>query len=217
MRQFFRNNGLSLVLFGMFLLSLAGQSVSGMQKYNNDQQDHGNPPVSYAEYLASEDFLEATAENWESEFLQLFTFVLLTRFLYQKGSPQSMDPDAPEEKEPNTPEEKLPWPVKRGGLTLKLYEHSLSITFLLLFIVSIAMHAVGGVGEYNQEQLDHGQRDQLTAWGYLGTSTFWFESLQNWQSEFLALFAVVFLSIWLRERNSPESKEVHAPYDQTGR
>ena len=217
MREFIRNNGLSLVLFALFLMSFLSQSVAGMLKYNNDQKEHGNEPVAYAQYLASDDFLEATAENWESEFLQLFTFVLLTRYLFQKGSPESRDPDEPEEKEPDTPPEKLPWPVRKGGLALKIYGHSLSLTFFLLFILSISLHAVGGAGEYNQEQLDHGQGDQVSVWGYMLTSSFWYESMQNWQSEFLSLFAMVVLSIWLREKDSPESKEIMAPHDQTGR
>jgi len=216
MQKFIRNNGLSLALLVLFLISLFGQSIAGMHKYNNDQTEHGNPSVTFEEYLASDDFLEATAENWESEFLQLFTFVLLTRFLYQKGSPESRDPDQPEEKEPDTPPEKLPWPVRRGGLILKLYEHSLSLTFLLLFIVSVGFHALGGAGAYNQEQRDHGQ-GEVSVWGYLGTATFWYESLQNWQSEFLSIFMMVVFSIWLREKDSPESKAVKAPHDQTGR
>lgn len=217
MRSFLRNNGLSLALAALFLVSFAGQFFAGMYKYNLDRQEHGKPPVSAREYATSTELLEASAENWESEFLQLFTFVLLTRFLYQKGSAESLDPEASEEPSPATPEERLPGPVRRGGLYLKLYEHSLSITFLLLFLGSIALHAIGGVGEYNEEQLDHGQGEQLTAWGYLASSTFWFESFQNWQSEFLALFAMVFLSIWLREKESPESKEVTDPHDKTGK
>jgi hypothetical protein len=216
MKKIFRNNGLSLTLFVLFLISLLGQSLAGMHKYNNDQTEHGNPSVTFGEYLASDDFLEATAENWESEFLQLFTFVLLTRFLYQKGSPESRDPDQPEEDEADTPQEKLPWPVRRGGLILKLYEHSLSLTFLLLFLVSVGFHAMGGAGAYNQEQRDHGQ-EEVSVWGYLRTATFWYESLQNWQSEFLSIFMMVVFSIWLREKDSPESKKVKAPHDKTGR
>jgi hypothetical protein len=118
MKRFLRNNGLSLVLLTLFLVTLLGQSISGMYKYNDDQKEHGDPTVSYGEYLLTDDFLEATAENWESEFLQLFAFVLLTRFLYQKGSAESDDPDAPEEAPPPTPEEKLPGPVRRGGMVL---------------------------------------------------------------------------------------------------
>jgi hypothetical protein len=215
MKRFVRDNGLSLVLFGLFFLTLLFQSVAGKDKYNEDQDQHGRPQVSYLEYLKSDDFIEATAENWESEFLQMFAFVVLTRFLYQKGSSESRDPDGEEEEE-NTPPEKLPWPVRRGGWVLKLYEHSLSLTFLFMFIVSVLMHAVGGAGQYNQEQMDHGEDKRVSALGYLFTSSFWFESMQNWQSEFLSLFAMVVCTIWLREKGSPESKEVRAPHDKTG-
>lgn len=217
MNRFLHYNGLSVTLFALFLLSIIAQSFAGQYKYNEEQLQHGSPALSYSEYIVSTNFLEAVAENWESEFLQLFTFVLLTRFLYQKGSAESDDPDQPEETEPDTPYEKLPWPVKKGGWVLKIYEHSLSITFFILFLLSIALHAVGGAGEYNQEQLEHGGGEQVTVWGYLFTSTFWYESMQNWQSEFMAIFAMVVLSIWLREKDSPESKEVNAAHDQTGR
>ena len=217
MRLFLRNNGLSLALFALFFLSFLGQTFSGMFKYNEDQKDHGEPQVTYGQYITGYEFLEATAENWESEFLQLFTFVLLTRFLYQKGSAESRDPEGPGEEEPDTPAGKLPWPVRRGGLVLKLYEHSLSLTFLLLFLLSLGLHAAGGAGEYNQQQRDHGQPELASTWGYLLTPLFWFESLQNWQSEFLSLFAMVVFSIWLREKESPESKTVDAPHDKTGK
>ena len=217
MKRFLHYNGLSVTLFALFLLSVIAQSVAGQDKYNKEQLPHGSAVASYSEYIVSTNFLEALAENWESEFLQLFTFIFLTRFLYQKGSSESDDPDHPEEEEPSTPYEKLPWPVKKGGWVLKIYEHSLSITFFVLFLLSIALHAVGGAGEYNQEQLEHGGGEQVTVWGYMATSTFWYESMQNWQSEFLALFAMVVFSIWLREKNSPESKEVNAAHDQTGR
>lgn len=217
MRHFLRNNGLSLALLALFLLCFLGQFLAGLHKSNEDKEEHDRAPVSWYEYAVSSEFLEATAENWESEFLQLFTFVLLTRLLYQKGSAESLDPDAPEAESPPPPIEQMPRPVRKGGIFLKLYEHSLSITFFLLFILSIALHAIGGLGEYNEEQLEHGQKTLSSVWSYLGTSSFWFESLQNWQSEFLALFAMVFLSIWLREKKSPESKEVNAPHNKTGK
>lgn len=217
MRYFLRNNGLSLALSALFLLCFLGQFLAGLHKSNGDREEHGRVPFSWTQYAVSSEFLEATAENWESEFLQLFTFVLLTRFLYQKGSAESLDPDAPEEESPLPPMENMPRPARKGGLFLKLYEHSLSITFFLLFLLSGALHAVGGVGEYNEEQLEHGQKTVSSAWSYLWTSSFWFQSLQNWQSEFLALFSMVFLSIWLREKKSPESKEVSAPHDKTGK
>lgn len=216
MKRFLRNNGLSLALLGLFLLSFVGQSFSGWHRHNDDQREHDRPEVGYGTYLKSDDFLEATMENWESEFLQLFTFVILTRFLYQKGSPESLDPDQPQREEEDIPPERLPWPVRRGGWVLRIYEHSLSLAFLLLFLLSILLHAAGGAGQYNDEQLEHGQGQLVSTWGYMLTSTFWFESLQNWQSEFLSLFAMVWFSVWLREKESPESKRVRAPHDETG-
>jgi hypothetical protein len=220
MRRFLRDNGLSVALFLLFLVSLVGQTVAGHRKTNAERRDHGQPAQTWGEYVRSDASLEATAENWESEFLQIFAYVVLTAYLYQRGSAESKDPDepdAPEDREPDPTREGAPGPVRRGGLALRLYAHSLSLTFLALFAASLVLHAVGGAGEYNEEQAQHGEGARVTVLGYMGTSRFWFESLQNWQSEFLAIFAVVVLSIFLRERGSPESKPVDAAHAETGR
>jgi hypothetical protein len=222
MSRFFRNNGLSLVMFILFFFTLiVGQSIVGQREYNNDQQEHGQPTVTYTEYLTTSHFLEATMENWESEFLQMFVFIVLTIFLYQKGSAESKDPDKEEvvDRDPRHSRDKkdAPWPVRRGGFVLKLYENSLGLTFLILFFLSFYLHAVGGAGEYNQDQLEHGRGgEHVSALTYMGTSRFWFESLQNWQSEFFSIGLMVVLTIWLRQKGSPESKPVDAPHDQTG-
>lgn len=220
MRRLFHNNGLSLVMFFLFLTFLVGQSIAGQIQYNENQREHGLAPLSLPEYLSTGHFLEVTMENWESEFLQMFGFVVFTAFLYQKGSAESKDPNKEEEvdRDPRKSRNKrnVPWPVRKGGFILKLYEHSLSLAFLLLFLFSFALHAVGGASEYNQEKREHGDRQQLSAVQYLGTSRFWFESLQNWQSEFLAVGSMVVLSIFLRQRGSAESKPVDAPHSQTG-
>lgn len=219
MRRFLRNNGLSLVLFvGFFLTFVCGQFFVGHQEYNNNQSEHGQPTVSYAEYLTGNHFLEATMENWESEFLQMFFYVILTAFLYQKGSAESKDPDKKEEvdREPSRRRKNAPWPVRKGGWVLKIYEHSLSLAFLLLFLFSFGLHAMGGAGEYNDDQREHGRAERVTTLGYMTTSRFWFESLQNWQSEFLAVGSMVVLTIFLREKGSVESKPVDAPHDETG-
>jgi hypothetical protein len=220
MRQRLRENGLSIVLVAMFLVTLcAGQVLTGQRQYNEEQRDHGQPEVSLAEYVRSDHFLEATMENWESEFLQMFVYVLLTVRLFQKGSSESKKLDEPEpvDRDPRETKDKkrAPWPVRKGGAVLRLYEVSLSLAFLLLFLISFFLHAVGGAGEYNSEQLEHGGTT-VTTLEYIGTSQFWFESFQNWQSEFLALFSMVVLSIWLRQRGSPESKPVDAPHAHTG-
>jgi hypothetical protein len=218
-RRLLRENGLSIVLLSLFLLFWVGQSVAGHREYNSEQQEHNQPQVGYLSYLGGAHFWEATAENWESEFLQMFGYVILTVFLFQKGSSESKDPDKPEpvDRDPrNSKEKNVPGPVRRGGFVLKLYENSLSLAFLLFFLISITMHAIAGASEYNEEQAQHGQHEQLSALQYAGTSRFLFESFQNWQSEFLAIGAMVILSIFLRQRGSPESKPVDSPHDETG-
>jgi hypothetical protein len=220
MKRFLRENGLSLVLFWLFFVTLiVGQSLSGLRQYNEEQEEHGGEQVQMGEYLRTGHFLESTMENWESEFLQMFLYILLTAYLYQKGSSESrkLDEENPQDRDPRKSKDNpdAPWPVRKGGLILKLYESSLALAFLLLFLVSFWLHAVGGHWEYNEEQLQHGQTT-VTVLGYMGTSRFWFESLQNWQSEFLAIWAMVVFSIWLRQRRSPESKPVDSPHSETG-
>jgi hypothetical protein len=221
MRRVLRENGLSIALVTIFLLCLVGQSLAGQRDYNSEQKEHGEEEVSYSAYLATPHFWEALAENWESEFLQIFGYVLLTALLYQKGSAESKQLDEPEpvDRDPRKVRAKqdTPWPVRKKGFVLTMYEHSLSLAFLLLFLVSIALHAGAGVREYNADQAAHGDSVALSALQYIGTSRFWFESLQNWQSEFLALAAVVVLSIFLRQRGSPESKPVDSPHSETGK
>jgi hypothetical protein len=145
-------------------------------------------------------------------------YVLLTAWLVQKGSPESKDPDGDEvdadpRQQRHNPQ--APGPVRRGGLVLTLYEHSLSLALFALFVLSLVLHALGGQAEYNQQQLEHGQA-AVSLWGFVTGSEFWFQSMQNWQSEFLAVAALAVLSIFLRQRGSPESKPVAAPHAQTG-
>lgn len=219
MLRFIRNQSLSIVLFLLFVLFLAGQSIAGHLQNNEDLKEHGQSPITYSAYLGSSHFLEATTENWESEFLQMFGYVVLTAFLFQKGSIESKDPDKTEEVDRDPRQSKnrrnVPWPVKKGGLILILYEYSLSLAFLLLFLTSFLLHAIGGASQYNKEQIEHGQQ-VVSVLGFMGTSEFWFQSLQNWQSEFLAVGTMVVLSIFLRQRWSAESKPVDAPHSQTG-
>ena len=218
-RRFLFENGLSLVAFGLFALALVGQTLTGAARYNEERRDHGQLPVSIGAYVTSGAFLEATAENWESEFLQMGVFVVLTIFLYQRGSSESKRIEESEAVDQRPEEARgdpdAPWPVRHGGLPLALYKHSLSLTLFALFAVSFAMHAVGGASDYNEEQRLHGGAE-LSPLGYLGTSRFWFESFQNWQSEFLAVGVLVVLTIWLREQGSPQSKPVAAPHHDTG-
>ena len=175
--------------------------------------------VSLGEYLGEGHFVEAVFENWESEFLQDAVFVVFTVFLIQRGSSESKDPDKeePVDADPRQSQDdpKAPWPVRWGGMWLGVYQHSLLITFLLLFAFSFALHAIGGAEDFSSEQLLHGGQ-AMSAIAYIGTARFWFESFQNWQSEFLALLSMVGLTIFLRQKGSPESKPVASPHSQTG-
>ena len=205
MKRFLRNNGLSLVLLLMFVAFWAAQSVAGFHVFNDDQELHGKPLVNYGEYLASGHFWQATGENWESEFLQMGFYVILTTFLFQKGSAESNDPDEAEEVARKRRAKQGSW----------LYRNSLSLAFLLLFSLSFVVHALGGWKEANQERQEHGQPLE-TIGEFLGGSEFWFQSFQNWQSEFLAVLSIVVLSIFLRQAGSPESKAIEEPDSKTG-
>lgn len=213
MKRFLRYNGLSLALFVIFFALLSGQFVTGRSEHNEERAREGEPPLSAAAYLRSPHFFEATMENWESEFLQMFMFVILTVWLHQKGSAESNDPDHPPSLvgRAHPRNTHAPGPVRRGGWALRVYEHSLSLALFGLFALSFAGHVSGGTALYNEERMQR-QEAPLTVWEYLGTSRCWFESLQNWQSEFLAIAAMVVLTIFLRERGSPESKRVEAPH-----
>lgn len=219
MQRFLRNNGLSLVLLALFAVFLGGQSYTGWQVENTDREEHDKPPLAYTAYLQSGHFIEATFENWESEYLQMGAYVLLTVFLFQRGSSESKDPDNPEQDTPDPEQERqdpeAPWPVRQGGLALKLYENSLSLALMLLFVGAFVMHAIGGTWVSNEERTLHGEAPQ-TVWDFMHSTDFWFQSFQNWQSEFLAVLSVVVLSIWLRQRGSPESKKVADPHHKTG-
>ena len=216
---FLRENGLLLVCLGLFAVFFLGMVVSGAATYNQEHQEHGSlQQVSVVGYLTTGDFVEAMFENWESEFLQMGMYVVLTAYLYQKGSSESkpLHESAPQDEDPRsvTPDRWTPWPVRKGGWALRLYEHSLALAFFALFFASFALHAAGGVRAFNEEQLQHGEA-AISVWRYLTTSQFWFESMQNWQSEFIAVAAIVGLSIFLRQRGSAESKPVAEPHRHT--
>jgi hypothetical protein len=218
MRRVLRDNGLSITMFALFLVFLTAQSIAGHRASNSDNEQHGQPRESYVEYLTSGAFVEATFENWESEFLQIGAYVALTALLIQRGSPESKNPDgdsvdADPRDQRDDPD--APGPVKRGGLVLRVYEHSLSLALFALFLLSFVLHALGGHADFNQQQLEHGAAP-VSLWSFVTSSEFWFQSMQNWQSEFLAVAALAVLGIFLRQRGSPESKPVAAPHAQTG-
>jgi hypothetical protein len=217
--QWIRDRALTLVLLALFVLFLGAQVLTGWLTYNNQQREHGRQQVTVGGYFATGHPWEATFENWESEFLQMAVFVLLTTCLVQKGSPESRRPGVREavDADPRdfADDPDAPWPVRRGGWVLRVYEHSLGLAFILLFVAAWAGHAWGGYHDYAEEQALHGEHVSGAA-DYLASSQFWFESFQNWQSEFLAIAAMVWLSVYFRQRGSPESKPVHAPHDETG-
>lgn len=209
---------MSIAMFTLFALSFVGQVIAGHRVFNEERSEHGETPYSVVNYLRSAHFVEATFENWESEFLQMGAFVLLTAWLVQKGSSESRKPAEPRAREDDkrgAREENSPWPVHRGGIALRLYEHSLSGILLLLFAGSFVLHVIGGAREHSSETQLHGGAP-ISALEYLGSSQLWFESFQNWQSEFFSIWALLLLTVFLREKGSPQSKPVTASNEQTG-
>jgi hypothetical protein len=207
-----RENGLSIAMFGLFGVFLVGQALTGWDAYNTEQREHLEPAVGLGSYLSTGHFVEATFENWESEFL-------LTIWLVQKGSSESKPPggDPAKDADPRLVSDlgQAPGPVRRGGWQLTLYENSLGIALGFLFVLSFVLHALGGAREYSAEQMAHG-RQAVSTMEFVTTSTFWFQSFQNWQSEFVAVGSIVVLTIFLRQRGSPESKPVAASHHDTG-
>jgi hypothetical protein len=201
----------------MFLASLTGQWLSGWAVENEDLKRHGDAGISLMAYLRDPAFLSTVFENWESEFLQMAMYVLLTTMLFQRGSSESNDPDEPLpegdvllELRPDSPS-----PLRSGPAVRWLYGHSLGLALLILFVISFVMHWVHSAKVAAEEAGHHGEQ-ALTTIEYLGDPQLWFESFQNWQSEFLSTAVLVVLSIFLRQKNSPESKPVAAPHSETG-
>jgi len=207
MKNFIKNNGLSIVFFLLFVISIIGQVYFGFLEYNKDRVEEGVAAIDLFSYFSSGHFIQSTFENWESEFLQMALFVVFTIFLQQKGSSESKDFD----KEEETDRE----PDPKGGLILRFYKYSLTIVLTILFLFSFGIHFYGSLKDEN-EQLAIKGLPLENAEKYITDSRFWFESFQNWQSEFLSVLAIVLLSIWLRQKGSPQSKPVDAPFDETG-
>ncbi len=217
MKRFLRDNSLSLVFLALFAVAIAGQIYFGWQEYNKELLEEGGAKVWLWQYLSSGHFAESTFENWESEFLQMTLFVVLTIFLQQKGSSESKDFDRPQDvdRRPDPLKSDAPWPVRKGGIWLSHYKNSLTIALFLLFATSFVTHFYGSLSDENT-RLSLPGKSVETPGDYLGDSRFWFESFQNWQSEFLSVLAIVILSIYLRQHGSPQSKPVDAPHSQTG-
>lgn len=217
MNKFIKNNSLSIVFFLLFLMSIVGQVIFGLEEHNRELMEKGAASLSMWEYLSSGHFLQSTFENWESEFLQMVLFIELTIFLQQKGSSESKDfeKEEPVDREPDPNRKGAPWPVRKGGWILAIYQYSLTIVFILLFLVSFVIHFYGSLTDENQQLLLKSLPTK-SAGEYLTDARFWFESFQNWQSEFFSVFAIVILSVFLRQKGSPQSKPVDAPNDETG-
>lgn len=211
MRLFFRNNGLTLALAAMFLFSLAGMIWAGHASHNEDLAEHGTPAIGLLAYLGSGDFLSALFENWESEFLQMSAYVILTAMLFQRGSSESRDPD-----DPGRPNDELPAGLRQRHPALSwLYCNGLGLALAMLFVLSFALHWSSSFAAASERALQHGGAP-LSMGGYFFDAQLWFESFQNWQSEFLSTAVLVVLSIFLRQKGSPESKPVGATNAQTG-
>jgi hypothetical protein len=219
MKSFLRDNSLTLVLLALFAISLIGQVFTGLGVENQQRSEHHQALIGLAEFLHSPQFLSALFENWESEFLQMWTYVTLTAFLFQRGSPESKDPDkpGPQDRDPALDADKpdAPWPVKAGGFIRGLYGQSLGLAMGILFLVSFTLHFRNSANLAAEEAQMHGEPPPGLL-EHLHSPQFWFESFQNWQSEFLSTAVLVVLAIVLRQKGSPESKPVSAPHAQTG-
>jgi hypothetical protein len=220
MRRFLRENGLFAFFAAIFLLALAGQSVAGFFDFNDQQVADGAASVSWLRYVTSSDFGADVAENWQSEYLQFALYIVATVFLLQRGSPESKD--LGEEGRESDKDQRVgrharpdsPAPARSSGGRLWWYSNSLGLTMALLFLGSWTAQAIAGYAAYNAQQLRAFQ-DPLGFWAYLGAPDFWNRTLQNWQSEFLAILSMAVLSIYLRQRGSPESKPVGAAHSAT--
>lgn len=215
LKKIWSENSLGIVLFGVFVATVVGMSVAGWQADNNELINKKLPTQSYTQYVTSGDFVEGVFENWESEFLQMFGLVVLTIFLRQKGADDSK-PLRGKIAQDTVSRYRLAgartWSARGKVIAHGLYAHSLSLALAAFFVLSFTLHAVGGAQMYNEEA-EYYHQPTVTAFGYMATSQFWYESLQNWQSEFFAVGMLLILSIKLRERGSPESKPVGKRYD----
>jgi len=212
--MFWRRNGLSITVGALALLFLCGQVLAGHAAYNEELARAQQPLLGIWAYLHTGHFVSATFENWESEFLQMGMYVLLTVKLRQVGSAESR-PLEPEAEDSHVDPGPVPWPVRAGGVWYWLYSHSLSVAFGLLFSMSFLLHLAGSWRAAVAQHLREGLAP-VSLWQHFTSADFWFESMQNWQSEFLAVLSLVVLTIWLREKDSPQSKPVQAPHAQTG-
>ena len=220
MRRFLFENGLSAFFGALFLLTLVGQSLAGQRAYNADQAEHGGETVGWLDYVLSPDFGGAVFENWQSEFLQFTTFILATVWLVQKGSNESKQLDSvgleskqKQKLEGYAPENAPLW-AKVSDARRVVYENSLVIVMTAVFFATWLVQSLNNWRQFNADQREHDA--QPVSWGrYLLDPDFWERTLQNWQSEFLAVGTMAVFTIYLRQRGSPESKPVGAAHSTT--
>ena len=221
MRFNVRKHGLGLFFGLIFLGALVGQAFAGWQQFDNDQVAEGLAAISLGDYVTSASFVADVAENWQSEYLQFLLYIVLTVWLVQRGSPESKPlDDAGRESDqdqkvgayagPDSPR----W-ARVGGWRTRIYSSSLGLVMGSVFLACWFVQSVAGWSAFNEEQLKQLQ-DPLSWLSYVGSADFWSRSLQNWQSEFLAVGSMAVLSIYLRQRGSPESKPVGSSHDSTG-
>ncbi|MBT2474237.1 hypothetical protein J7E68_06505 [Microbacterium sp. ISL-103] len=217
MRRRIRDHGLSIAFLIIFFLALAGQSIVGLAYTNEQLEQHRQPTLGYLEYVTSSDFIVDVAENWQSEFLQFFLFILATVWLVQRGSPESKKPgdegvgsDSDQLVGEYARSDSPSWARVRG-VRLWVYSNSLLLVMGAVFVLSWLAQSLAGRIVANEENTQHGY-PPLTWWEYVGSAEFWNRTLQNWQSEFLAVGAMVVFSIYLRQRGSNESKPVGVPH-----
>ena len=221
MRRFLRENSMSIVFLLLFLAALCGQAIAGHADFNDVAQSHGDPTISLGRYVVSSDFGSSVMENWQSEYLQFTLFILLTVWLLQRGSPESKElhkaggESDRAQKVGLYAQQNSPGWAKVAGIRRTLYENSLVLVMGTFWLGTWLAQSISGVAAYNAEQLDH-QQGPLSWWHYIGTASFWENTLENWQSEFLAVGSMAILAVYLRQRGSPESKPVGTPHGATG-
>jgi hypothetical protein len=221
MRRFVKENSLSLVFGILFLGALVAQSFAGWHAYNAEQVADGFRRVTWVHYVTSADFAVDVSENWQSEFLQFWLYLTATVWLLQRGSPESKELDKvgkESDKEQKVGEYAVtdsPEWAKTGGIRTHIYSSSLALVMGSIFLLSWLVQSVAGWAAYNETRLE--QKQHTISWGsYLGNADFWSRTLQNWQSEFLAVGALAVLTIYLRQRGSSQSKPVGEPHTSTG-
>jgi Domain of unknown function (DUF6766) len=221
MRRRLRDNGLGLFFGGIFLATLVAEALVGHSAFNSEQLSHHDDAISLGRYVFSSSFGSDVMENWQSEFLQFTLYILATVWLLQRGSPESKEMDQAggesdeEQKVGEHADQNSPRWARVGGWRTSIYSNSLVIVMTAIWLASWGVQSITGHVAYNAEQFDH--QEAAVSWlGYVTSSDFWNRTLQNWQSEFLAVGSMAVFSIYLRQRGSPESKPVGAPHDATG-